>query len=334
MSRGAGLTAGAVKNDFGEEGWTLQAGTLVRANNGVAVIDELDKMERDDRDGIVEAMSEQKISVNKIVSGILPAETTVMAAANPKYGTFDPMTEIGQQLDLDDVLLSRFDLMFLLKDEPDEEKDAAVASSMTGAATAGQKLESGEDLDEDDIEELDPPIKPEMFRAYVAMAKQTFPVFTDKADDRIVSEYVDLRQINEGNEDGPIPTTARMVEALIRLSEAAARIRLGDNITVADVNRAISILYDALETLGVDPESGEMDASRIETGVSTSTHERRKAIMGIIEDCTEDGEADYGEVKEEAMVLMEPGEFEETLEELIRETEVMEPSGAGSLRVV
>lgn len=335
MSSGAGLTAGAMRNDFGEEGWTLQAGTLVKANKGVAVIDELDKMEREDRDGIVEAMSEQKITVNKIVSGILPAETSVLAAANPKYGSFDPMTDISQQIALDDVLLSRFDLWFMLRDQPDEEKDAAVASSMTGAARAGQKLEGGEELTEEDIEELDPPISPQMFRAYVAKAKQTFPVFTDEADDKIVSEYVDIRQINEDNNDsGPVPTTARLVEALIRLSEASARIKLADRIRLEHVERAIDIMYESLETLGVDPESGDLDASMIETGTSSSMHDKEKALLGIIESQEEDGEADYEDVREEAMVLMDPDEFDSLLEKMIHKRgDVMEPS-TGTLRVV
>lgn len=335
MSTGAGLTAGAVKNDFGDEGWTLQAGTLVKANKGVAVIDELDKMERDDRDGIVEAMSEQEITVQKIVSGILPAETSVLAAANPKYGSFDPMTDIAQQIDLADVLLSRFDLWFLLRDQPDEEKDEAVARSMTGSATAGQKLEAGEDLTDDDIEEIDPPIPPKMFRAYVALAKQQYPVFTDEADDRIVNEYVELRQMNEGNDgEGPVPTTARLVEALIRLSEAAARIRLADEIQVQDVERAIDIMYESLETLGMDPESGEMDAVKMETGTSSSTHDRRKAIAGIIEaKSDEDDPAEYEEVKEEATVMMDSVEFEETLERMLAADEVYEPR-TGLLRMV
>jgi replicative DNA helicase Mcm len=333
MSTGAGLTAGAVKNDFGEEGWTLQAGTLVKANKGIAVIDELDKMDREDRDGIVEAMSEQEITVQKIVSGILPAETSVLAAANPKYGTFDPMTDISQQLDLADVLLSRFDLWFLLRDQPDEEKDEAVASSMTGSARAGQKLESGKELDDEDIEEIDPPIPPEMFRAYVALAKQHYPVFTDEADNRIVEEYVDIRQINEDNDDGPIPTTARMVEALIRLSEAAARIRLGDEIIVEDVERAIDIMYESLETLGIDPETGELDAARMETGKSSSRHDREKAIVAIVESkSSKEEDASYEDVKEEAMAIMDPPDFETTLEKMLSEGRMMEPR-SGTLRV-
>ena len=336
MSTGAGLTAGAVKNDFGDEGWTLQAGTLVRANKGIAVIDELDKMEREDRDGIIEAMSEQEISVQKIVSGVLPAQTSVLAAANPKYGTFDPMTDIAQQLDLDDVLLSRFDLWFLMRDQPDEEKDEAVASSMTAAARAGQKLEGGEELTDEDIEDIDPPIPPEMFRAYVALAKQKFPVFTDEADNRIVSEYVEIRQINEDtNDDGPVPTTARLVEALIRLSEAAARVRLADRITVDDVERAIDIMYDSLETLGVDPETGELDAAKLETGTPSSMHDKEKALLGIIESKEgDDGEADYEDVRDEAMVLMDPDEFDSLLEKMIHKRgDVMEPS-TGTLRTV
>jgi replicative DNA helicase Mcm len=294
----------------------------------LAAIDELDKMSDDDRDGMMEAMSQQRITVNMVESGVLPAKCSVLAAANPKYGSFDPSMNIGSQLDLDSVLLSRFDLWFVMRDEPDEELDTEIATKKTKAARAGQKFKSGSTPDPDDYE--DPPLKPEEFRAYVSLAKEITPVFTDEAMNAIVSEYVSLRQINE--EDAPVPTTARLLEALHRLSEASARIRLSEEVTAEDVQRAIDIHHVSLESLGIDPESGELDAMRMETGESSSSHDRRKVIISIIDSLTDaESNANYEDVKEEALVLMNESQFEKTMEKLQRSGEVYEPS-TGKLR--
>lgn len=333
-STSAGLTATAQKDEFADGGWTLQAGTLVKASGGLAAIDELDKMRDDDITGFMEALSDQQVTVTMVVSGVLPAKTAVLAAANPKFGTFDPMADIGQQLDLNEVLLSRFDLWFIMKDEPDEELDEAIARTQTEAARVGQKTEAGIDLTPEEVEKTNPPIPPEMFRAYVALAKQHFPVFTDDAMDLIVSSYVELRQVNEES-DGPVPATARMVEALHRLSEASARITFSDEVTTDDVQRALDILYESLETLGVDPDTGKLDATRFETGSSSSKKDRMKALLGIINGKESDDEpATREEVKEEAMVLMDEDQFEETMDALDRADDIYHPDGPGSIRTL
>lgn len=328
----AGLTATVQKDEFEEGGWTLEGGTLVKANNGLAAIDELDKMDPDDRDGMMEAMSQQRITVSMVTSGVMPAKCSVLAAANPKFGSFDPMQDIGSQLDLDSVLLSRFDLWFVMVDEVDEEKDEMIARDVTDQGRAGQKEAAGL-LDEDDDDYEEPAIPPEMFRAYVAMAQDVHPVFTDEAANRIVREYVDLRQLNDGK--GPVPTTARVVTALHRLSEAAARVRLDTDVTLDDVEWAIDILRDSLDSLGIDPDTGDYDATRFEMGTSTSKMDKRKAVLGIIEGKqTEDEPASRSEVREEAMVLMDEDEFEDTLEALDKNDDVYHPEGPGSLRTL
>ncbi len=326
-SSSAGLTGTAQKDEFADGGWTLQAGTLVKASGGVACIDELDKMYDDETPGFMEALSDQQITITMVVSGVLPAKTAVIAAANPKYGRFDKHAPIGEQLDLSEVLLSRFDLWFIMRDEPDEELDEQVAGTMTTTARIGQKERADIPLSSAEKDAKSPPIPPEMFKAYVAMAKQCFPVFTDEAMDRIVSEYVELRQVNE-DADGPVPTTHRLVEALHRISEASARMRLAEEVTVNDVERALDVLYESLETLGIDPDTGHLDATRFETGTPTSQNDRVKAVKGIItglQDETDDG-APYDEVKKEAMVLMDEDKFEGILEKLKRKSEIYEPS--------
>lgn len=331
-STSAGLTGTAQQDEFADGGWILQAGTLVKASGGLACVDELDKMDSDEIPGFMEALSDQQVTITMVISGVLPAKTAVLAAANPKYGTFDPMADIGQQLDLSEVLLSRFDLWFMMRDEPDEELDEDIARSQTETARIGQKQEKGEELTTEEREESSPPIPPEMFRAYVAMAKQVSPVFTRDAEDRIVKEYVELRQVNDG--DGPIPATARIVEGIHRLSEASARIRLSDEVTVDDVERALEVLYHSLETLGMDPESGELDARKFETGTPTSKKDREKAVLGIIKGKeTDESPAPLDAVKEEAMVLMDEDQFESILDKLAERGDVYRPE-KNTLRVV
>jgi len=331
-STSAGLTATVQKDDFeGGEGWSLEAGLLVKANNGIAAIDELDKMDSEDRDGMMEAMSQQRITVSMVKSGEMPARTAVLAAANPKYGSFDPMEDIGHQLDLDPVLLSRFDLWFVMMDEVDEEADEEIARDVANQAKAGERMEAGKDAEDTDWDE--PPISPEMFRAYVSMAKDVVPELTDDAMEMIIEEYVSVRQ--ENDTDGPVPTTARMVTALIRLAEASARMRLATAVTVEDVERAVSIHRTSMESLGIDPETGDLDAARFETGVGASTRKRRKGIKSIIraKKPSPDSAASEEVVREAALEVMDEDQFEEELSKLKGRGEIYQPDGAGSLEV-
>lgn len=328
----AGLTATVQKDDFeGGDGWSLEAGMLVKANNGVAAIDELDKMRREDRDGLMEAMSQQRITVSMVKSGVMPAKTAVLAAANPKYGSFDPMEDIGHQLDLDPVILSRFDLWFVMMDEVDEEQDEEIADDVLTQARAGERIEADKDVEKTEWEE--PPIPPEMFRAYVSMAKDIVPELTEDAMKSIKSEYVEIRQSND--EDGPVPTTARTITGLVRLAEASARMRLGERVIQGDVDRAVNILETSMETLGVDPETGDLDAARIETGVGASKRERRKGIKTLIRtkkpSSSEPAKRDV--VEEAALELMDEDEYEHELSKLKERGEVYQPGGPGTLDV-
>lgn len=322
----AGLTGTAQKDEFADGGWTLQAGTLVKANGGLAAVDELDKMSQDDKPGFMEALSDQQVTITLVVSGVLPAKTSVLAAANPKYGSFDPMGDISKQLDLNEVLLSRFDLWFIMRDEPDEELDESVARTMTTTARIGQKELSNQKLTDEEQDKREAPIPPDMFKAYVVLGRQIHPVFTDDAMDRIVNEYVELRQVN-ADDDGPVPTTHRLVEALHRISESSARMRLDNTVTVEDVERALDIMYESLDTLGVDPDTGHLDANRFQTGKSTSQVDRIKALTAIIEGQTsDDSSAKHDDVREEALVLMSEDQFESALEKLKQRREIYEPS--------
>ncbi|PIT85937.1 hypothetical protein COU36_00480, partial [Candidatus Micrarchaeota archaeon CG10_big_fil_rev_8_21_14_0_10_59_7] len=189
-SSGVGLTASAEKEKDGE-GWILKAGAMVLANGGLALIDEFDKMGDEDRGALHEAMEQQRISIAK--AGIVTqfqSRTSVLAAANPKAGFFDPSTPIPMQFNIQPALLSRFDLIFAIRDELDESRDRRIAGHiLAGHKLAGEKTEPPEDSP------LKPSIDADLLRKYIAYARRNhFPTLSDDAIAKIENFYVEMRK--------------------------------------------------------------------------------------------------------------------------------------------
>ncbi len=262
---GAGLTAAVVRDDF-LKGWSLEAGAMVLSNKGLVCVDELEKMDPEDRTAMHEAMEQQTVTISKAnVQATLRAETSVLAAANPKFGRFDPFNPIPQQIDLPATLINRFDVMFIMRDIPNRSKDEAIATCVL--------LEHRQAAGKQSIE-------PELLRKYIAYSKQhVYPELTEKAVDEIKKFYVDLRNrpVTVDQAVPPIPITARQLEALIRLSEACARARLGNKVTVDDAKKAIELIKNYLMQVGFDYKTQQFDIDRIATGVPAS--QRSKIIL-------------------------------------------------------
>jgi replicative DNA helicase Mcm len=284
-SSGVGLTAAAVRDDFGGGGWTLEGGAMVRANKGTACIDEFDKMTEEDRGSMFEALAEQEISVSKAgINATLPARTRVLAAANPETGRFDQHAPIADQINLDPALISRFDLIFIVRDEVDEEKDARIAEMLNTTQEVGAKLARDEGVDSQQRDKVEPAIDEEVLRAYIAYARRKYtPSLSETAQERVREFYVNLRA-KGANEDDPVPVTARKLQALHRLAEASARVRLSDTVTVEDVERVISLVRSCLEDIGIDPETGKFDADVVETGTSKSQRDRIQTVKSVIDE--------------------------------------------------
>jgi len=339
-SSSAGLTAAAVRDDFGEgQQWTLEAGALVLADQGVAAIDELDKMDANDQSAMHQALEQQEISVSKAgINATLKSRCSLLGAANPVHGRFDEYEAMAEQIDLDPPLISRFDLIFTVTDKPNEEEDRALADHIIETNYAGELFTHRESVPTSNVteeevdqvgESVEPTIDTELLRKYVAHAKRScFPTMTEEAKKAIREFYVDLRLDGEGN-DNPIPITARKLEALVRLAEASARVRLSDTVEEQDAERVIDIVRSSLEDVGVDPETGEFDADIIESGTSKSQRDRIKNIKGIInelEDEYEDG-APVEKVYERAdAVGMERSKAEHEIEKLRNRGELYEPA--------
>ncbi|AQL42946.1 XRE family transcriptional regulator [Halorientalis sp. IM1011] len=292
----------------------------------------------EDRSAMHEALEQQSISVSKAgINATLKSRCSLLGAANPKYGRFDQYEPIAEQIDLEPALISRFDLIFTVTDKPDEEEDRNLAEHILTTNYAGElnthRTEtSASDYTEEEVErvtdEVAPEIDAELLRKYVAYAKRNvFPTMTEEAKAEIREFYVDLRS-QGSDEDAPVPVTARKLEALVRLAEASARIRLSDTVEVDDARRVIEIVQRTLEDIGMDPETGELDADVIETGTSKSQRDRiknLKTLIGEIEEEYDEG-APVERVLERAEEAgMERSKAEHEIDKLKQQGEVYEP---------
>jgi replicative DNA helicase Mcm len=269
---GAGLTAAVIKDEQFLGGWVLEAGALVLANNSIIGIDEFDKMERGDQIAMHEAMSLQQISIAKAsIVATLPARTSVLAGANPKLGRFDPYIPIGEQVDIPETLLSRFDIKFALRDIPSPDVDAKTVDHVMQARHFGE-------------EKVKPTIEPEFLRKYVAYAKVNCkPTLTEETGKKLKQFYVDLRaKVSE--EGTAVPITLRQYEALIRLAEASARVQLRNKVSIDDAQRAIDIMKFSLRQFGFDPETGLIDIDRAEGATTSSQRSKIRIVLDLIEE--------------------------------------------------
>ena len=260
------------------------------------------------------------ISIAKAgITATLNARTTVIAAANPKYGRFNRHKPLPEQLDLPPTLLSRFDLIFLLLDEPDEKIDSEIAQHIL-------KVRKGES------EAVTPKVPYDLLKKYIAYARKNIhPVLTKEAMEELERYYVKMRKRIGGGSDTegvrPIPITARQLEALIRLSEAHARMRLSEIVTRYDAREAIKIMEETLKKIAID-EEGIMDISILEVGKSSKKINKIDRLLEIIEklqDSTEYGAPADDILQEASKAGISKQEARKLIEELIANSRIYEP---------
>ncbi|HDS63315.1 MAG TPA: minichromosome maintenance protein MCM [Methanofollis liminatans] len=335
-STSAGLTATAVKDDFGDGSWTLEAGALVLADMGVAAVDEMDKMAKEDRSALHEAMEQQTISIAKAgMTATLRSRCALLGAANPKLGRFDAFVPIAEQINMPPSLLSRFDLIFIMTDKPDAARDTAIAEHIIKAhrvgelilqASAGPLSEGHAELLASESVAVEPPIAPEVLRKYVAYAKRNInPLITDGAKEMLIAYYLRLRGLADDNK--PVPVTARQLEALIRLGEASARIRLSPFVEARDAERVIKIVDTCLRQVAYDAETGTLDIDKWTSGITKKKRDIIRTIKETIKDLGgDDGTARIAEVVERlAGEGYERDEVQEQIERMMRFGEAMQP---------
>ncbi len=310
-------TASVIKDEF-TGSWALEAGAIVLANKGFCFIDEMDKMNKEDRDAMHECLEQQTISISKAnIQATLRCETTVLAAANPKFGRFDPYLTVSEQIDMPASLISRFDLIFPVKDLPNKERDEKMSLFI---------LKLHQNKPENKVV---PPIQTELLRKYIAFARQNCkPILIDEAVLAIQKYYVETRSMGYDAANKAVAISTRQLEGIVRMAEASARARLSKEVTVDDAKRAIELVQHCLSEIAFDKETGRIDIDKIASGISSS---ERGKLMGIREIITA-LEQKIGRIipVDDIMKMAEekgipPEKVEEAIEKLKRSGDIFEP---------
>lgn len=312
---GAGLTASVVRDEY-LKGWSLEAGAMVLANKGLVAIDELEKMDPTDQSAMHEAMEQQTVTISKAnVQATLKAATSVLAAANPKFGRFDPTQGIAQQINLPPALINRFDIIFTMRDIPNLKNDSKVADHI---------------LEEHQREAKAMIIEKDLFRKYIAYARQrVHPKLTNEAVEKMKDFYVGLRNrpTIEGQEMKTIPISARQLNSLIRMAEAAAKLRMSEKVDENDAEVAINLLKYYLIQVGFDEETGEIDIDKISGKMKSSERNKifvvRDTIYGLAKEIGELIPIEKIEEKLDGKINAE--EIEEAIEKLAKEGTIFKP---------
>lgn len=289
-STAAGLTAAVIRDKSGI--MMLEAGAVVLGDQGLVCIDEFDKIKPEDRSALHEVMEQQTCSVAKGgIVATLNARTSILAAANPMYGKYDPYKNITENVNLPVPLLTRFDLIFIVRDIPEREKDNLVASHIL-------------EIHKDTEHAAKPAIEIDLFSKYLSYARETEPALTQEAIDIIRSYYMDMRKVES---EGMITVTPRQLEGLVRLATARARLLLKDSVDAEDASRAIYLVEQMLRTAGVDVNTGKMDVGVL-YGKPQSEVSKSKTFMDVFKGLSG---SENNDVEEKALIdeLVKTGKF-------------------------
>ncbi|HEY7367514.1 MAG TPA: minichromosome maintenance protein MCM [Nitrosopumilaceae archaeon] len=263
-STAAGLTAAVVRDKSGI--MMLEAGAVVLGDQGLVCIDEFDKMKPEDRSALHEVMEQQSASIAKGgIVATLNARTSILAAANPMYGKYDPFKNITENVNLPIPLLTRFDLIFVVRDIPSKEKDSRIAKHIINLYTPGGN----------DTRSL---IDSDILTKYLSYSKRINPTLTKEAEDKILAYYMKMRNVES---EEMITVTPRQLEGLIRLATARARLLMKDQVEAEDAERAIFLIESMLRDAGVDVNTGKVDLGVLQ-GRAHSEVSKMQLFMDVL----------------------------------------------------
>jgi len=241
-STAAGLTAAVVRDTNGI--FMLEAGATVLGDQGLVCIDEFDKMKAEDRSALHEVMEQQTASISKGgIVATLNARTSILAAANPMYGKYDPFKNITENVNLPVPLLTRFDLIHVIRDKPSKERDTKIAQHIIN-------LHTPKGIDQKSL------IDSETLTKYLSYVKRIDPKLTKEAEQKILDYYMKMRNVEA---EEMITVTPRQLEGLIRMATARARLLLKTKVEEDDAERAIYLLQNMFENAGIDVNTGKVD---------------------------------------------------------------------------
>jgi replicative DNA helicase Mcm len=285
---------------------------VVLGDQGLVAIDEFDKMKPEDRSALHEVMEQQSASIAKGgIVATLNARTSILAAANPMYGKYDPFKNITENVALPIPLLTRFDLIFVVRDIPSKEKDRTIAQHIIGLHKRGSS-------DAKSIIDID------IFTKYLAYCKRIDPVLTQDAEEKILDYYMKMRNVES---EEMITVTPRQLGGLIRLATARARLLMKDQVDGEDAERAIFLIQSMLEDAGVDVNTGKVDLGVLQ-GRPHSEVSKLQLFMDVLKSL----EGDHKTAVEEKLFVKElakTGKFTEEearnfIRRMLREASIYE----------
>ena len=263
-STAAGLTAAIVRDKTGI--MMLEAGAVVLGDQGLVCIDEFDKMKPEDRSALHEVMEQQSVSIAKGgIVATLNARTSILAAANPMYGKYDPFKNITENVNLPIPLLTRFDLIFVVRDIPTKEKDEKIARHII-------QLHTPQGTDKKSVIDVD------LLTKYLSYARRGVPDLTKEAEEKILDYYLQMRNVES---EDMITVTPRQLEGIIRLATARARLLMKDKVEEEDAERAIFLIQSMLQDAGVDVNTGKVDLGVLQ-GKPRSEVSKMQLFMDVL----------------------------------------------------
>lgn len=327
-SSGVGLTAAVIRDPVTDE-YVLEGGALVLADLGICCIDEFDKMNEYDRTAIHEVMEQQTISIAKAgIMTSLNARVSILAAANPAYGKYNPKKSIEANIQLPAALLSRFDLLWLISDRADKESDLRLAKHITYVHQNSKNppifydSHGRQNTEQTDDDERIEPVDMRLIRKYVELAKAKNPIIPEALSEHLVEAYIEMRQgsrnlLGDGADTGTF-TSARTLLALIRISTALARLRFGDVVERGDVDEALRLIGMSKESLIAAARAHEAESAKTADARAAAAADKLRALMKSIAKANNSRTISMSDLIEKAVTR---GFSQETIDEVVKECE-------------
>lgn len=329
-STGVGLIGAVVKEPLLNTN-VLELGAFPKANKGHCIIDEFDKLDSEEANILLDSMESGYTNIHK--AGVhkedIESKVSVLALANPKYSRFDPYKEVKQQITFYGALLSRFDLIFILQDKPNSEKDMKIATAILS-----------EEVIEEAAEETIAAIDKETLKKYIEYARSITPTLTKRAEEHAKEYYVTVRN-NSNNHENVLSYDTRMFEALIRIAAAITKLKLATEITNTEIEEATKLIDYCLDSLGQDPETSEIDIDRFRGNYDTSDKRNRDNILKALSELSKET-VDHGVKQKELLLYAEDNYnitrnmFYDTLKQLETHKDIIikKASSRGSPKVI